>query len=140
MAFFASKKLLVRCRRNVKRVEHTYNVVTTPITFLEISFDDIPEIPCKDVMTSVITYIPNYQNVCNLYDTLSVDKDVVESMICLYKHALRFQHMKNKDKLLYILKCMSLIYKTIIVHSPMHQEHTVILNFLDYMNFVISCY
>lgn len=144
MTFFASKRLLARCRRIIKRVDHTYNVVTTPITFCEISFDDIPDqIPCREVVTCTFSTMcrnSNIQNVCNLYDNLSVDKDIVESIISLYKQVSLFDVMNDKEKLLYVLKCMSFVYKTVIVHSPLHEHHSIFLNVLDYLNFVISCY
>ena len=141
MSFLTSKRFIATCRRNVKRVDHAYNVLSTPITFCELSLDDIPDqIPCRDAMTYIVSCIPNFQNVCNVYDNLSVDKDIVESVVSLSKQAYRFQCMKDKERMLYLLKCLSLFYKTIVIHSPMHEEHNIILNFLDYLNFVISCY
>jgi hypothetical protein len=143
MTFFASKRLLARCRRNIKRIDHTYNVVTTPITLCEISFDDIPDnIPCKDMFTctfSNMCRVPNFQNVCYVYDNLSVDKDIGESVVSLYRQATAFHVMNDKEKVLYVLKCMSFVYKTVIVHSPAHDHHNIVFNVLDYLNFVISC-
>jgi hypothetical protein len=143
MTLIVNKRLLARCRRNIKRVDNTYNVVTTPITLCEISFDDIPDqIPGRDMFTSAFSTmcrIPNFQNIYCVYDNLSVDKDIVESVVSLYRQALKFRVMNDKEKLLYILKFLSFVYKTAIVHSPAHEHHTVVLNMLDYLNFVISC-
>jgi hypothetical protein len=141
MTFLVSKRLLAKCRRNVKKVDHAFNVVTTPITFWELSFDDLSDqIPYRDAVTSIMSYIPNFQNVSNAYDSISIDKDIVESVVSLSRQAYQFKCMKDKERMLFILKCLSLFYKTIIVHLPMHEEHNIILNFLDYLNFVISCY
>lgn len=141
MSFLVTKRFLAKCRTNVKRVDHAFNIVTTPITFCELSFDDIPDqIPCRDAVSYMMSCIPNFPNICNVYDNLSMDKDILESVVHLSKQAYQFQSMKDKERLLYVLKCVSLFYKTIVIHSPMHEEHNIILNFLDYLNFVISCY
>lgn len=141
MALFVSKRFLAQCRRSVRMVDHAYNIVTTPITFCELSFDDIPDqIPCRDMVTCLASNIPNFSNVCTVYDNVSIDKDIVESIVSLWKQSSNISCMSDKEKILYVLKCLSLLYKTLIVHSPLHEEHTLILNILDYLNFMVSFY
>lgn len=144
MALFACKRMLARCRRSARRIDHAYNVVSTPITFCELSFEDIPEqIPDRDMLNGILNTactVPNLQTVYALYDNLSVDKDIAESAVNLYMQLTKFDRMEEKQKVLYLLKWISLIYKTIIVHSPVHEHHTIIINVLDYLNFVVSCW
>ena len=141
MAFFANKKLFVQCRRNIRRLDNAYNFVTTPITFCEISLDDVSDkIPCKDMITCCVANIPNFETVHTVYDTLSVNKDILESIVALCKQSKKIKDMNDKNKVIYVLKCLSLLYKTIIANSSFHEEHSTILNILDYLNFLISCY
>ncbi len=131
----------MQCRRGARRIDHVYNVLTTPITFCELSFDDIPEvIPYREVVVSLLTCDTTLNNVCSVYDMFSVEKDIVESLVSVYKQSCRFHKLSDKEKLLLLLKFMSLLYKTIVVHSPVHEHHTIVLNLMDYLNFVISCY
>lgn len=136
-----TRRFLAQCRRGAKKIDHVYNTLTTPITFCELSFDDVPEVtPCRDMVVSVMTCVPNINYVCSVYDTLSIEKDIVESFVSVYKQGCRFDKLSDKEKLMLLLKFMSLFYKTIVVHSPVHEHHTIVLNLMDYLNFVISCY
>ncbi len=68
MTFLVSKRLLAKCRRNVKRVDHAFNVVTTPITFCELSFDDLPDqIPYRDVVSSMMSYALDTFQIFRMY-------------------------------------------------------------------------
>ena len=141
MALLANKRLLGKCRRKAKRIDQTYNVVSTPISLFELSFDDVPDkIPYRDTITHALSSVPSIDSIASIYDTISVNKDILESVINIHQQIQQFEKLNDKQKLVLFVKCISLVYKTVIVHSPLHEHHSLITNTLDYMNFVVSIY
>lgn len=141
MALLANKRLLAKCRRNVKRLDQTYSIVTTPISLIELSLDDVPDqVPYRDTITHVMSFVPGIDSISSMYDTVSVNKDILESVMSIYHQIEHFERLNDKQRLILFVKCISFVYKTVIIHSPLHEHHTLVTNMLDYINFIVSVY
>lgn len=126
--------------KKLKGVNGIYNNVTTPITLVELSFDDVPDmIPYHKVIQDTFTNVPQFIGVVSCYDAFAIDKDMIESIVSVSLNLRKFVKLSDKNKVLFICKTLCLVYKTIIYNTNLHAYHNAALVCLDYLNFVISC-
>jgi hypothetical protein len=68
--------------KKLKGVNGIYNNVTTPITLIELSFDDIPDIiPYHKVIQDAVNKAPPFIGIISCYDAFAIDKDMIESIV-----------------------------------------------------------
>lgn len=131
---------VIRQAKKLKKINVAYNNVTTPITFCEISFEDVPDcIPNHRFILGLLYSMPQFNALSSCYDTFSIDKDMLESITSVLLSSRKFMSFSSKNKLLYICKGLCLLYKMIIYNTNLHAYHNAAWVCLDYLNFVVSC-
>lgn len=137
----AAKKVIsvIRTFRNVDQV---YNSIVNPITFCEITWDDLSDVlPCEKALTNMIKSMPYLGDFGQLYDTFTVDKDLVETFVSICVKLNKFEHMDAKQRSLFAIKASTFAYKLMFIIMaccgvPKTHEHMMCI--LDYVNFILS--
>lgn len=127
--------------KQIKNVDRTYNTITNPITFCELTTDDLSNIIPLEPIKSMTNNIPFFQSVSSVYDNFAVDKDIAETIVTIIMRLNKFHDMDHKQKLLLVVKTYIFLYKLtwiILACLGMPKTHESITNFLDYMNFVLG--
>jgi hypothetical protein len=128
--------------RTFRNVDNVYNTIVNPITFCEITWEDLSDIlPFEKALTNMAKSVPYLQDIGELYDTFTIDKDIAETIVSI---SLKIQHigdMDGKQRSMLAIKAYTLAYKlTFIVMAccgvPKTHEHMLCI--LDYVNFILS--
>jgi hypothetical protein len=138
----SSTKMIFVGIKKARDLDKVYNMVTNPITFYEITSDDIPNIiPYQDIINKLTDSIPSFNNMSIFYDTFSIDKDLVESIVSLYIKLKQVDTMDTKQKSLLVIKISSILYKIagcLLLCLGIPKSHENLSYVFDYLNFILS--
>jgi hypothetical protein len=136
-----SGRTIVSTVRNLRNFDKVYNTVVNPISFCEITWDDLGDmLPVDEVMSHIAKLTP-CRDICELYDTFTSDKDIVECFVSMYLKVCKFEKMDTKQKSMLVMKGYCLAYKLYwiaLACCGVPKAHETFVCFLDYFNFIIS--
>ena len=132
-------KYVIRTFHNVDKV---YNSIVDPITFCEITWDDMPDIfSCEKVVTNTAKSIPYLSDICELYDKFTVDKDIAETFVSICLKLQKFSEMDTKHRSMFVIKAYILAYKLTFIAMAccgVPKTHDCMVCTLDYVNFILN--
>jgi hypothetical protein len=127
--------------RKLRDFDKVYNSFVNPISFCEISWDDLGDnLPC-DKALSFLTKSTPCRNICELYDTFTCDKDIVECLVSLLLQFNRIEKMDIKQKSMLVMKAYCLAYKLYWIAMAccgIPKSHEAMVCILDFLNFVLG--
>lgn len=135
-----SKKIIQNIKK-MRKLEKAYNQIVNPITLCEISWDDLGDcLPCKQFVSHFMKTTPCGE-VCEFYDTVTSDKDIIESCVSFYLKCCKIERLDDKQKSLLMVKVCCFTYKVywiVMACCGIHKTHESIVCILDYVNFIFS--
>ena len=89
----SSGRVIVSTAKNLRKFDKVYNDFVNPISFCEMSCDDLGEmLPFQEVISHIAKLTPCH-DVCELYDTFTTDKDIVECCVSMYLKVCKIEEM-----------------------------------------------
>lgn len=137
-----STKQVMKVLKKARAIDKVYNNIINPITAVEIAWDDLPEMtPFEPIVNKFTQSVPCLQTVLEMFDTLSIDKDMFETCVDLLLKMKKLQSMNKHQRSMFCIKIYTFAYKMAWVALaccgiPKTHEHFVCV--LDYINFVLS--
>lgn len=138
----AATKKVISVIRTFRSLDKVYNSIVDPITFCEITWDDMSDIiPCEKVVSNATKSVPYLGDICELYDKLTVDKDIAETFVSICLKLKQFEGLDVKQRSMFVIKAYILVYKLIFIAMAccgVPKTHDYIVCILDYVNFILS--
>lgn len=136
-------KQIIHAAKTAKKVNNVYDDVTNPIYFVELTNEHFPQyIPYRQLISLTLSSFPETTILYNIYDKMSVSKDVCEGAVYVTTKASYILNQSCvKTKTIYIIKVYLLLYRLVwilLACVGVHKSTLGITSVLDYMNLIVG--